>query len=44
MIRVNLIGTFDTCRFVSRQMAKQKGYGKHGERGVIINVSSFAGL
>jgi NAD(P)-dependent dehydrogenase (short-subunit alcohol dehydrogenase family) len=40
VIRVNLIGTFNTIRLVADQMAKQEPIGE--ERGVIVNTASVA--
>lgn len=41
-IKINLYGTFNTCRLVAERMAKQQP--KEGERGVIINTASISGI
>ena len=41
MMKVNLYGTFNTCRLIARHMVKQQP--REGERGVIINTSSISG-
>lgn len=42
MLNINLVGTFNVCRLVVEQMAKQKPVNKDGERGVLVNVASVA--
>lgn len=42
LIDVNLTGTFDVCRQVAEQMAKNEPFDEHGGRGVIINTASVA--
>lgn len=44
IIRINLIGTFNICRLAAAEMLKGEPRGADGERGVIINTSSLAGL
>ncbi len=43
VVAVNLIGLFDVCRNAARVMALNSP-GPDGERGVIVNVASVAGL
>lgn len=43
-LRVNLVGTFNVCRLVAARMVRNTPEEDSGERGVIINVSSLAGL
>jgi 3-hydroxyacyl-CoA dehydrogenase/3-hydroxy-2-methylbutyryl-CoA dehydrogenase len=42
-VAVNLIGTFDVVRNVVRRMAQQEP-GQDGERGLIVNTASIAGI
>jgi NAD(P)-dependent dehydrogenase (short-subunit alcohol dehydrogenase family) len=42
IINVNLIGTFNVCRLVAFEMAKNVPVTESGTRGVIINTSSIA--
>eukprot|EP01017_Pseudomicrothorax_dubius_P023006 TRINITY_DN24736_c0_g1_i2.p1 TRINITY_DN24736_c0_g1~~TRINITY_DN24736_c0_g1_i2.p1 ORF type:complete len:207 (-),score=56.00 TRINITY_DN24736_c0_g1_i2:35-655(-) len=52
VFRINVIGTFNVCKYAARQMAKQAAVTNSTsntgdpivERGVIINISSVAGL
>jgi len=44
VIQVNLVGTFNVCRIVAERIAKQLPVTPDGERGVIINVASIAGI
>ena len=43
-LRVNLVGTFNVCRLVAAHMVRNNPDADSGERGVIVNVSSLAGL
>lgn len=43
-LRVNLVGTFNVCRLVADRMVRNEPQADTGERGVIVNVSSLAGL
>ena len=43
IIKINLLGTIDVCRQVSKQMISQTTFGPDNSRGVIINVSSICG-
>lgn len=43
-LRVNLIGTFNVCRLVAAHMVRNEPRPESGERGVIVNVSSLAGI
>lgn len=43
-LRVNLVGTFNVCRLVAARMVRNTPSEQGGERGVIINVSSLAGI
>jgi 3-hydroxyacyl-CoA dehydrogenase/3-hydroxy-2-methylbutyryl-CoA dehydrogenase len=42
VINVNLVGTFNVCRLVAEQMAKNEPYDGDNARGVIINTASVA--
>ncbi|MEM7220495.1 MAG: SDR family NAD(P)-dependent oxidoreductase [Pseudomonadota bacterium] len=42
VVRVNLIGTFNTLRMCAENMAKNEPLNDDGERGVIINTASVA--
>ncbi len=44
VVEVNLIGTFNICRLAAAEMLKNDPLGDDGERGVIVNTSSLAGL
>ena len=44
IIRVNLVGTFNISRLAAAEMLKGEPRGADGERGVIVNTSSLAGL
>ena len=44
LIDVNLVGTFNVDRFAAAAMAKNAPDAETGERGVIINTASIAGL
>jgi len=44
IMQVNVIGTFNVSKAVAHVMVKQEPIGETKERGVIINVSSIAGL
>ncbi len=44
IIRVNLVGTFNISRLAAAEMLKGEPRGSDGERGVIVNTSSLAGL
>ena len=43
-MRINVIGTFNVSRLVAKQMISQPGYDRKNDRGVIVNVSSVAGI
>lgn len=43
-LRVNLVGTFNVCRLVAAHMVRNPPTAESGERGVIVNVSSLAGI
>lgn len=40
---INVLGTFNVCKYAAQQMVKQD-YAEEKERGVIINVASVAGI
>ena len=42
VLKINVIGTFNVCKYAAQQMSKQAELSE-GERGVIINVASVAG-
>jgi len=44
VIDVNLNGTFNVCRLTAAEMLKNEPIGDDGERGVIVNTSSMAGI
>lgn len=44
VIGINLIGTFNVARLAAAEMLKNEPIGDSGERGVIVNTSSLAGL
>ena len=44
VIDVNLNGTFNVCRLTAAEMLKNEPIGEDGERGVIVNTSSMAGI
>lgn len=44
VVEINLIGTFNICRLAAAEMLKNEPIGEDGERGVIVNTSSLAGL
>lgn len=43
-LRVNLVGTFNVCRLTAAHMVRNSPAAETGERGVIVNVSSLAGI
>jgi NAD(P)-dependent dehydrogenase (short-subunit alcohol dehydrogenase family) len=43
-IDVNLVGTFNICRLAAAEMLKNDPSPETGERGVIVNTSSLAGI
>jgi NAD(P)-dependent dehydrogenase (short-subunit alcohol dehydrogenase family) len=43
-IDVNLVGTFNICRLAAAEMLKNQPDPETGERGVILNTSSLAGI
>jgi NAD(P)-dependent dehydrogenase (short-subunit alcohol dehydrogenase family) len=43
-IDVNLVGTFNICRLAAAEMLKNQADTETGERGVIVNTSSLAGI
>jgi 3-hydroxyacyl-CoA dehydrogenase / 3-hydroxy-2-methylbutyryl-CoA dehydrogenase len=44
VIRINLIGTFNVTRLTAAEMLKNAPDAQTGERGVVINTASLAGL
>jgi 3-hydroxyacyl-CoA dehydrogenase/3-hydroxy-2-methylbutyryl-CoA dehydrogenase len=44
VININLVGTFNVARLAAAEMMKNDPQGTSGERGVIINTSSLAGI
>lgn len=42
VLNINLVGTFNVCRLVVEQLAKQNPVNQDGERGVMVNVASVA--
>ena len=44
VVDVNLNGTFNVCRLTAAEMLKNDPIGPDGERGVIVNTSSMAGI
>jgi 3-hydroxyacyl-CoA dehydrogenase / 3-hydroxy-2-methylbutyryl-CoA dehydrogenase len=44
VIRVNLIGTFNISRLAAAEMLKNEADASTGERGVIVNTASLAGI
>jgi NAD(P)-dependent dehydrogenase (short-subunit alcohol dehydrogenase family) len=44
VVAVNLTGTFNTLRLAAAEMAKTEPVDEDGQRGVVINTSSVAGL
>jgi len=44
VINVNLIGTFNVDRLAAAEMLKNEPDAETGERGVIVNISSLAGI
>jgi NAD(P)-dependent dehydrogenase (short-subunit alcohol dehydrogenase family) len=43
-LNINLVGTFNICRLAAVEMLKNEPDAETGERGVIINTSSLAGV
>jgi NAD(P)-dependent dehydrogenase (short-subunit alcohol dehydrogenase family) len=43
-LTINLVGTFNICRLAAAEMLKNEPDAETGERGVIINTSSLAGV
>lgn len=43
-LRINLLGTFNVCRLAAEVMVQNDPIGEDGERGVIVNTSSLAGI
>ena len=44
VLQVNVIGTFNVCKYAAQQMMAQDVVHKNFGRGVIINVASIAGI
>lgn len=44
LFQVNVIGTFNVCKYAAQQIMSQEIVNKHFGRGVIINVASVAGI
>lgn len=44
VMNINLVGTFNVARLAAAEMIKNEPSGPSGERGVIINTSSLAGI
>ncbi|HSV79362.1 MAG TPA: SDR family NAD(P)-dependent oxidoreductase [Ramlibacter sp.] len=44
VVTINLVGTFNVARLAAAEMMKNDPQGTSGERGVIINTSSLAGI
>jgi NAD(P)-dependent dehydrogenase (short-subunit alcohol dehydrogenase family) len=44
VVRVNLIGTFNVTRLLAAEMLKNEPDPSTGERGVIVNTASLAGI
>ena len=44
VVTINLVGTFNVARLAAAEMMKNDPQGASGERGVIINTSSLAGI
>lgn len=44
VLSVNVIGTFNVCKYAAQQMMSQEVVEKNFGRGVIINVASIAGI
>lgn len=44
VVGINLVGTFNVARLAAAEMIKNDPQGASGERGVIINTSSLAGI
>ncbi|MCG8312438.1 MAG: 3-hydroxyacyl-CoA dehydrogenase [Pseudomonadales bacterium] len=44
VLNVNLVGTFNVLRLAAEQMAKNDPVTEDGERGVIVNTASVAGI
>ncbi len=44
VIDINLIGTFNVARLAAAEMTRNEPLAPYGERGVIINISSLAGI
>lgn len=43
-LKINVIGTLNVCKYAAAEMIKQEGMGEFKERGVLINISSLAGI
>jgi NAD(P)-dependent dehydrogenase (short-subunit alcohol dehydrogenase family) len=43
-VDINLVGTFNICRLAAAEMLKNQPDPETGERGVIVNTSSLAGI
>lgn len=44
VMMINLVGTFNVCRLAGAEMMRNEPIGSSGERGVIINTASLAGI
>jgi len=44
VMNINLLGTFNVARLAAAEMIRNEPTGRSGERGVIINTSSLAGI
>jgi 3-hydroxyacyl-CoA dehydrogenase len=42
VLKINVIGTLNVCKYAAKVMSEQEEV--NGERGVLINVSSVAGI
>jgi len=43
-LQINVIGTVNVCKFSAAAMIKNEPMGEYKERGVLINISSVAGI
>ena len=44
IIKINVLGTFNVCKYAAQQMIKQDFIAETKEKGVLINISSIAGF
>ena len=42
MLDINVVGTFNVCKFTAKQIASQEPVDKYKNRGVIMNIASIA--